>query len=280
MSHSLRFLCLSMCALSACAPQSEDELVTDQELGEVQSEQSAITQAMPPTTTAPAPLHLRVTWGYLGGDFRAREWINWTGGVKVDHGTASLEHLIFFERHDMAQPSTDPTQVRWQSRTRPHFDGVVLRVQPEAASDVVHLTTPLFSKDFDVRALAAGTEQRFDVDNQGHQLSVSSIPDVGCGGFAFGYERASSEGWLAFAGLLTNERGDNQGVVRFRADAGVITARLIGKDQKLLAQGQGTLNGEQFEFSLGALGTVKGFFQPANGFSPRGSFQASLRCAP
>ena len=51
-----------------------------------------------------------------------------------------LERLIFFERKDFSQASDDPTQVLWTSHTRPHFDGVVLKVSPGAAADVLHLS--------------------------------------------------------------------------------------------------------------------------------------------
>ncbi len=265
-------------ALAACGPQTEEDLISDQEVGQVLSSQSAITSTVTRPPSAPAPFHLRLTWGYLAGDFRAPNWIDWTGGLKVDSGTAQLQHLIFFERRDFPKPSEDPTQVLWTSHTRPHFDGVVVRVQPGAATDVVHLTTASFSKDLPVSQLAAGIDQRFDVDTQGHQLTVSAIPDLGCGGFAFGYEKPAREGWLGFAGLLTDEAGNNQGVVRFRADGEVIRARLVGKDNKVLAEGTGKLDGEKFEFSLGELGTVKGFYQGPNSFSPRGSFQAVLGC--
>jgi hypothetical protein len=244
----------------------------------VQTEQSAITSVASTRPAAPQAFHLRLTWGYLAGDFRALNWVDWNGGVKVDSGTAQLEHLVFFDRHDFTKASDDPTQVLWISHTRPHFDGVVVKVQPGAAADVVHLTTAAFSKDFDVSALAAGLEQRFDVDTQGHQLSVTAIPDVGCGGFAVGYDRPARAGWLGFAGLLTDESGNTRGIVRFRADAEVIHARLMGKDDTVLAEGEGRLDGEKFEFSLGKLGSVKGFYQGPNSFSPRGSFQASLAC--
>lgn len=278
MTRSLLAGSLAAVALVACGPQNEEDLVTDQEIGEVQSAQSALTEAVVRPPSAPSALHVRLTWGLLAGNRRAPNWIDWTGGVKVDSGTAQLEHLIFFERRDFPQASADPTQVRWTSHTRPHFDGVVVKVQPGAATDVLHLKTPLFSKDFDVVALAAGTEQRFDVDAEGHQISVSAIPDVGCGGFAFGYERASPQGWLAFGGLLTDESGNTQGIVRFRADGDVVHARLLGKGGAVLAEGAGKLSGEKFEFQLGQLGAVKGFFQGPSSFSVRGSFQAQLSC--
>ena len=280
MTRSLLAGSLFVFAFAACGTASEEELISDGELGEVQTARSQLTVATveQPSPQLPAAFHLRLTWGLLGGNMRTWQWVNWTGGLKVDSGSATLEHLIFFDNHDMVQKSDDPTQVRWSSRTGPHFDGVVVKVQPGAATDKLHVTTPLFTRDFDTATLAAGIEQRFDVDAAGHQISVTAIPQLGCGGFAFGYQRKSSEGWLGFAGLLTDESGANQGIIRFRAEGGVIQARLMGKDGNELAAGKGTLDGERFEFALGGLGTVKGFFQPANAFSPRGSFQGSLAC--
>ena len=278
MTRSLLAGTVALCALAGCGPQTEEDLVTDQEISEVQSAKSALTTAVQQPADAPAAFHLRLTWGLLGGNSKARTWIPWSGGVKVDSGTASLENLIFFDRHDAVQPSDNPAEVRWNSRTAPHFDGVVVRIQPTHTGDKVHVATPLFTRDFDSSELAAGIEQRVDVDSTGHQISISSIPDVGCGGFAYGYEKRAREGWLGFGGLLTDETGANQGVLRFRADGQTISARLVGKDGAVLAEGAGRLDGEKFELELKGLGTLKGFFQAANSFSPRGSFQASLRC--
>ena len=274
MNRSALAGCVAL-ALTACGLQSEEELISDREIAQVQTARAELTVATPQPPPQPGAFHLRLTWGYLGGNFRAVNWVNWTGGLAVDSGTATLEHLVFFDRHDFTVPSSDPARVQWKSRTLPHFDGVVVKVSPGAATDVLHLQTASFSQDFDVATLAAGVEQRFDVGPAGHQLSVSAIPDLGCGGFAFGYQRAAHEGWLGFGGILTNESGQPQGVLRFRADAELVRARLLGRNGEVLAEGEGTLRGEHFEFSLGALGTVKGFFRAG---APRGSFQASLSC--
>lgn len=260
-------LVVAAVVLSGCGVgQTEEELIPDSALASMQSSSAALTVAPPPAT--PGAFHLRLTWGYLAGNFRATTWVNWTGGLKVENGTAALERLVFFDRRDFIVPSEDPSAVNWKSRTLPHFDGVVVKV---TGGDVVHFVTPAFSKDFAVADLAAGAEQRFTVDPAGHELSVTAIPDLGCGGFAYGYQRAAREGWLGFAGLLTDEAGQPMGVLRFRADGDVVHARLVGKDQQVLAEGEGTLTGSEFQVSLGALGSVKGFF--ANG-----SFQGALRC--
>ncbi len=269
-------------ALCACGPMTEEDLVTDQEIGSIQTSSAALTVAQPTTAPTLAPVHVKLAWGYLAGDFRAREWIDWTGGLQISQGTATLDHLVFFERHDFPQPSEDPSQVRWTSRTLPHFDGVVVRLDPGAADAVLHVKTASFSHDFDVAQLAQGSEQEFAVDAEGHQLVISSVGDSACGGFAFGYERPSREGWLAFGGLLTNAKGEPQGRLRFRADGEAIQARVVDDAHQVIATGEGTLNGSDFSIALkkadgSALATVKGVFD-APSYSPRGHFQAHLDC--
>lgn len=270
--RGMRSLVLGL-VLAGCAAETEEDLIPDSALSSMQS--SAALTVAPPEPAAPGAFHLRLTWGYLAGNFRPPGWVDWSGGLKVDSGTATLERLVFFDRRDIVVPAESPAAVAWKSRTLPHFDGVVVKVAPGAASDVLHVKTAAFERDFAVADLAAGVERRFDVGPNGHQISVSAIPAVGCGGFAYGYEKASAEGWLGFAGLLTDETGAPMGVLRFRADGEVVKARLVGKDQQVLAEGSGTLKETAFTLSLDGLGTVTGFFQAG---SPRGSFQASLRC--
>ena len=148
MTPKLSAICVAVAVLSACGPQSEDELVTDQEIAEVQTSRAAITSAAPqPQEPAPAvasqppAFHVRVAWGYLAGNWRARQWVNWTGGLKVDSGTARLDHLIFFERRDIPVPTPDAKEVGWQSRTLPHFDGVVVKVDDLGQRDEMGSTS-------------------------------------------------------------------------------------------------------------------------------------------
>jgi hypothetical protein len=186
--RGMRYLVLGL-VLAGCAAETEEELIPDSALASMQSSSALIAAEAAPA----GAFHLRLTWGYLAGNFRPPGWVDWSGGLKVDSGTATLERLVFFDRRDFAVPSEDPAAVAWKSRTLPHFDGVVVKVAPGAASDVLHVKTAAFEQDFAVAALAAGVEQRFDVGPNGHQISVSAIPAVGCGGFAYGYEKASAE---------------------------------------------------------------------------------------
>src|SRR5438132_3260742 len=139
----------SLLVAAGCGPQTEDELIPDSEVEAVQLEQqqSAITATEATTAAAPAPFHLRLAWGYLGGKRDARSWVNWTGGVSIDDGTATLEHLTYFDRRDEPVPSDDPRKVAWVSRTLPHFDGLIVKVVPTAQSHAVTFATPPLTRE-------------------------------------------------------------------------------------------------------------------------------------
>ena len=285
-------------AVTACGlPETEEEdtLITDSELSLIQTAEQASTSSPTATTTDPttastdtatttppavAPFHLRLAWGYLSGNRRTPEWQSWTGGAGVTSGTMRIEHLIFFDRRDFPVPTSAPNTIAWRSRTLPHFDGVVAKVEPGSATDQVTVRMPLFNQRLDVAALAAGSEQHFVLDNEGHELSISSVPANGCSGFSFGYMKQAPAGWLGFAGVITNGRGQRIGIVRFRSDNGAIRARAyVGRN--LVAEGTGTLDATAKTFSISftkldgsAGGTVSGLYvDPA--YSPRGSFQAN-----
>ena len=283
-------ICLATLMFAACGPpDSEEGLVTDGEIDAIGTARSELNAPLttPPSATAPAAIHVRLAWGYLAGKAKAGQWVNWTGGVTTDGGTVVLENLNFFDRGDRAVPSQSASGVSWVSRTLPHFDGLVVKVQPAAPTDVVSIRMPLFSADLTAADLAAGVEQHFVVDAAGHEVSLASVADTeACAGFAFGYERPSAEGWLAFGGLFTDSSGQVTGRLRFRVDGETVRARLMGPDKQLVASGQGSFaiaaGGGSFTLSLArpdgtGAGVVRGLFHSPS-YSPRGSFQATVAC--
>jgi hypothetical protein len=278
----LSLAALLLAGLAACGvgAESEESLVTDAEIGGLQHQ--ALTEVVAPPPAAAPSSHVRLAWGYLAGKVGAPHWIDWSGDLQVEGGTATLEHLIYFEHSDHFDPGTDPSEVQWTSRTRPHFDGLVIRVDPGTGSGVVHVTTPEFTTDLDAAQLAQGVEQHFTVDAAGHEVSISSIPAAGCGGFALGYERPSHHGWLAFGGRLTDATGAFTHLLRFRADGPTLTARVLDEQRQVVATGQGQLDGEHFSLTLtrtdgSAFGTVQGLWRGPS-YSARGAFQGTLRC--
>ena len=265
-------------ALSGCGiPDTEEALVPDSEVNAMQVEQGLTTATPDSLPSTPGAFHLRLAWGYLAGKRAPPEWVNWTGKAVVTSGTLALEHLIFFERRDFPLPSPAPNELDWRSHTLPHFDGLVARVVPGAATDTVTITMPRFTQSFDAATLAAGTEQHFIVDTEGHELSLSAVPESSCGRFALGYARDSAEGWTGFAGLVLNQHGQRVGSVRFRAENGQMQARLF-EGTTLRASGTGTLDAtNHFSITFANAGTLSGLYNPAS-YSQRGSFQASGGC--
>lgn len=281
--------------LAGCGPLSEEELIGDDELSSLVSERQSMTSEVSQQPAAAPAFYVRLAWGYLAGNRSASSWLSWSGKASADGGAkVSLSHLIYFDRHDRPVPSTGPGEVSWRSRTLPHFDGLVLKVEPTVASTSLTFATPPYSRTLAVADLAVGLNEHVVVDAAGHEVSISSVPAKGCGGFALGYERAAPAGWLGFAGLVTDETGAITGRLRFRSDGGQLQARLIAADGsqpyrlnvkgEVVATGEGELDEATGAFELrlvkpdgSSAGKVRGLFV-APSYSPRGTFQAVVDC--
>ena len=287
--RSSLLLTLSALALAGCGGVNwtEDEkLIPD---SEIDTQQSLIvsSEATAPAAGAPQGAYVKVAWGYLAGRLvGAPGWIDWTGSLSVDSGAAALQSLVYFDRGDSPMPSAAANEIDWHSRTWPHYDGVIARVQPGAALDAVHFKTPPFAQDLSAADLAQGQNLHYVVDADGHEVSINSIPAGACGGFAYGYERIARKGWLGFGGLITEPAGKVIGRLRFRVEGGTLFARVVGIDKTVLAEGEGTLTasaeGGSYEISLHKpdgtdFGKVQGVFQ-APSYAVRGAFQATWKC--
>jgi hypothetical protein len=266
---------------------TEDEkLIPD---SEIDSQQSQLVSAEPaqPAAGAVQGAYVKVVWGYLAGRLLgAPGWIDWTGSLSVDGGSAALQSLVFFDRGDSPLPTSGANEIDWRSRTWPHYDGLIALVQPAAAGDLVHLQTPPLTKDLPVADLAQGQNLHYVVDADGHEVSITSIPAGACGGFAYGYERIARKGWKGFGGLLTEPAGKVIGRLRFRAEGGTLFARVVDADRNVLAEGEGSLSasaeGGSFEIGLQkpdgtGFGAVTGIFQSPT-YAVRGAFQATWKC--
>ncbi|MFN7131659.1 MAG: hypothetical protein ACK4N5_06225 [Myxococcales bacterium] len=279
-------LALSLLAL-ACGggnfDAEEERLITDAEIDELGL--GVATSELMATEAPAASGHdaiVRLSWGYLGGK-RHGTWVDWSGGLEVAGGELSLVRTLFFDRHDRLDAERSDGQIRWRSKTGPHFDGLIVRVRGGADS-TLRIRTPLFEKDLSLASLQQGREDHFVVTGEKHEVSLTSIPASACG-LALGYHRPSRQGWLGFAGRLARPDGALLGNLRFRAEDGLVEARLK-KGGELVATGSGTLveGREVGSFSIalrstdGApLGTVRGIFRKPS-YSPRGFFQAAFDC--
>lgn len=286
---------LSVAALSAAlflvacgGEEDERSLIPDSELAAVQ-------QDLVPPEVAPAPssagrsLYVRLAWGLLAGDKAARETVDWSGQLSVSEGTVQLTYLTYFDRADKPLAQTAPDHISWTSRTRPHFDGLVARLELPSDDATVTVDMPGFHRTFRASELTGGDEALFPVDAAGHVVSVSSIPASGCaGGFALGYVKPARLGWTAFAGRITDRNGKFVGTVRFReAEDGTLRGRLVDGDGNELGTVAGTVvrtqDGGSFSAELtGAdgrgLGSLTGLFENPS-YSARGAFQGSYERA-
>jgi hypothetical protein len=281
--------------LCACGPgQTEEQLISDTELNLIQSSRDGLVAAQPEPAVGAQTVHVRLAWGYFAGRRNARGWVNWSGAATMAGGQVSLENLVYFDWHDKPAPTQGSDRVAWNSRTLPHFDGLVLKVSATEPGQALAFVTPKLSRTLTIEELASGLNERTTVDSDGHEVSISAVPDQPCAGFSYGYQKPSDEGWLGFAGLFTDARGTITGRLRFRADGESVTARLWKKDgaqpYDLSVDGEPSATGEgrldtstgEFELALtdaaGALvARVRGSYA-APSDSPRGSYQAVVSC--
>lgn len=281
----------ALTALAGCQ-FGQSSAISDSEIDSIRTARSALTSAtdnVEQTGTAaaatPGVFHLRLAWGYLAHRQRPTGWVNWTGTAALSSGTMKQQNVIFFEKGDFAIASDKANAIAWQSKTLPHFDGTFATAITDEKTQTLSIDTPVFKKELAVAELLAGAELRFPVDVDGHELSVSTIPDEApaCSGFSLGFLRANGDGF-DFGGIVTNTAGEKLGKLRFATDAkGAATGAVTDLTGQTVAKVEGTVDavGQAFSLTLtrtdAAASTVRGLFRPAT-YSNRGSFQASLRC--
>jgi hypothetical protein len=269
---------------AACTPPDEDErsLVTDQEIAEMH--QALVPPEVPPTQASTGKsFYVRLTWGLLAGNALAKDWVDWSGSLSTDEGSVQLSHLIYFENEDHPDGSTSPSSIEWTSHTRPHFDGLVARVEVPDDANTLTLSMPHFERSFRASELTGGDDAVFNVDGEGHAVSLSALPASDCpGGFVIGYMRPAKLGWLAFGGRTTDRTGRFNGTLRFRGlDDGTLKGQMVDESGNVVAQVHGTVvqenNGGSFSAELvdaegHALGSFTGLYTSPS-YSNRGSFQ-------
>ncbi len=118
-------------------PAHQDSFVS---AGEASTTQPIMGPAITPTTAA-RTWAVWTAWGHLVADRDEAQWTDWNGQVRSDVGTLTLERTLAFDRHDQLLAPPDERTVAFESRTRPHFDGLVTRLESDAANPVFTLDT-------------------------------------------------------------------------------------------------------------------------------------------
>ncbi|MBL8912792.1 MAG: hypothetical protein JNM17_19020 [Archangium sp.] len=272
MSRSKVLFALSFLFLvPGCAGSSG---VADSEVDAIKTTRSSLTTT--DEFASPGVLHVRLAWGLLSWAEKGKrpEGFDWTGSATLSDGTAKLDMVTFFEKGDQAVAG-EANQMKWNSHTYPHFDGVIGTLTPASLDGTLTIATPKFEKSLSVNELLSAGELRFDVDDVGHQLSISALPDenANCSGFVVGFSRDSS-----FKGLHLSNLGDRLGKLRFEVTDGKIAAEVVDLNGEVVDSGEGTLDAATHTFTIKlTTSTVTGLYQDPS-YSSRGSFQATERC--
>lgn len=272
--------------IPACSADRVVDAISDTEVDSIQTTRESVTIAS--ETEVPGVLHVRLAWGYLAWKEHASRGdratglrdagFDWTGGLTISNGTATLDMSTFLEKGDSAEVGA-ANEVKWNSHTYPHFDGVIATLTPETADAQVVIDTPSFKKTLSFTELATGGEQRFAVEATGRELSISPLvdEDASCSGFIVGFLKADGT-TLGFKGLRLSKLGDRLGKLRFESVDGAITAEVLDTEGVVIDTGTGALNAEAKTFTVQlSNGTVRGSYADPS-YSSRGSFQATARC--
>ncbi len=231
---------------------------------------------------------LRIAWGQLDGDSANHVVTDWTGSVTLDRGAIKVERIILFEREqgDHLVPRVDRRLVEFASHTTRHFDGLLLRVYVPVVDiastlNTITLTTPVFSKTYEVSQLA-GLAEVFTVDELGNQVSfrAEKRPPLPClAGYMAGFWLMNLEGTRgAFGGVWVADDGRPAGYLRGFFGVNAEGHRvLFGKWISLSGAFRGILRGT-YEVNPEGGGTFEGHWVNRSGLA-EGGFAGHFRIA-
>jgi len=81
--------------------------------------------------------YLMITWGNLEADSTIDFVTDWSGSLSAENGVICLKRTIAWDAHDEILPRTSRDLLEWQSRTRPHFDGILVALHKIVKPDTV-----------------------------------------------------------------------------------------------------------------------------------------------
>jgi hypothetical protein len=209
-------------------------------------------------------IFIRIMWGNLVLDAGETEWRDYSGQMTIDDGLLVIERTVAFDPGDSEiETREDPTHIAWTSRTRPHFDGLLVRLEPGAASgdqNKLHIAVGPYAKEISVSDLA----DYIAIDPTGygddHVAMASHLGNDADSGFLLGRMRINENGFCVLKGKWETSSGSLIGHERARcADPSDGEGRLRGKaidlDGNFLALLDGTYqdDGGEEEYS-GAFG--------------------------
>lgn len=211
--------------------------------------------------SSPEAIYLRVLWGNLTFDEDQTVAHDYSGSISVDDGLLVIERTVKFDFFDSEIETREiPNIVAWKSRILPHYDGLVLRLEPGATDDennFLHVQIGPYSADFPVSELV----DMILLQKAGYgddQVAIASHRETIEGsGFVSGHWRdmPNASGGI-FKSKWENDPGELLGHARCRyLPEEVLSGLVKGKYIDLNGTFQGFLEGEYFrteqEFQAG-----------------------------
>ncbi len=165
--------------------------------------------------------YLRLLWGQLRGNPDIDEVTDWGGSISVDRGGIVVLRRIKFENLTdwVVFPREDEKVVDLYSVTRPHYDGLLLKVIDPTPDDATENALTIDMGPAQISMPVAdldGYENVVEVDELGNQMSFRSPQILDCpNGFLHGIwvKRQQSERGI-FRGVYTSYGGGIIGHVR------------------------------------------------------------------
>jgi len=127
--------------------------------------------------TPPVPsivVQLEVRWGWFHGQPFPGAWTAWDGGISVSDGTVVLDYPIFWDKHDVLLPQADPAELMWESRTRPHNDGLRVTIKAASLKSLVTIKTTVDTFVLTAESLAL-LNMIVIADDLGNEVRISSV---------------------------------------------------------------------------------------------------------
>ncbi len=299
-------------AVAAEFAEADDPLAEDAEvlMYEAMAEEPA--QLDDPADPArPKFTFLKVTWGMLDGltEDAEEDWdaYDWSGLLRVDRGLVVVRRVILFEQpyDHLVRPRIDRRTVAWISHTGPHYDGLLVEIiepplDPAVAADaeplpenVLHFTTPQFSRDFPMSTVG-DLDLTEAIDGIGNAIRFEGFRlsdiDVCPKGFLSGLwlttgeRRGEFKGkWVGLYGLVkghlrgrwgVNDEGEQVFFGKYIARDGRFLGLLRGRWEPGVEPGHGVFHGHWLDADGAVTGVLRGgWFQvpdrPGGFFSGR-----------
>jgi len=168
---------------------SDPEPLLD-ELDEVldDADEAPTAEEMDPVPSDPPDRVVRtvlVLWGQPRLNPDVPEPSLWEGEISSDVAAVRVLRKIRFEGADHLIPDGDPRSVTFRTNTKPHHDGVLLRIAaPRAASTLagsLRFRTTKFQKTIPLADLLDGFHHVYSADDLGNALVVSTVREHRCG---------------------------------------------------------------------------------------------------